>query len=67
MDEFNKMIGVWLIQEGNTKTKLAAALGISTQTLSNRLSGRCEWTWNEACLLSDIIGCPLSAFKGQRR
>ena len=63
MDKFAEKVGAWLLKEGNTKTRLANALGVSVGTLNNRLSGDCEWTWSEVCALSDILECPLSDFR----
>lgn len=63
MDKFAELIGAWLIKPGNTKKLLAEKLGISVGTLNNRLSGGYEWTWGEACRLSDVLERPLSDFR----
>lgn len=32
-------------------------LGMTTQTLNNRLRGTYEWTWSEILTISKILGC----------
>lgn len=50
-------VGAWLIEPGHTKQGLASMLGMTTQTLNNRLRGTYEWTWSEILTISKILGC----------
>lgn len=52
-----RKVGAWLLGRGNTKQKLAAYLGITTQTLNNRLGGSFDWQWREIQLLADLFEC----------
>lgn len=63
MDKFAEKVGAWLLKEGNTKVLLSKQLGMSVGTLNNRLSGETEWTWNEVCKLSSVLGCSLADFR----
>lgn len=63
MDKIAEKVGAWLLTAGHTKQVLAEKLGMSVGTLNNRLSGEFEWSWNEVCQLSEIVGCQLSDFR----
>ena len=52
-----RKVGAWLLGRGNTKQKLADYLGITTQTLNNRLDGSFDWHWKEIQLLADLFEC----------
>ena len=55
MERINEKVGAWLLQ-GHTRTELAELLGMSRQTLSNRLDGTAMWNWDEVLKLADLLG-----------
>lgn len=59
----NEKIGAWLLEKGHTKQGLASQLGISDQTLDNRLDGTYGWTWDEVILLADYLGTSLDELR----
>ncbi len=52
-------VGAWLLKPGNSKSGLAASLGITTKSLRNKLNGEQPWLWCEVCKIAEIIGCSL--------
>lgn len=63
MEKINEKLGAWLLIEGNTKSKLASALGISTVTINKKLSGETEWVWSQVCAIADLVGCTVDDFR----
>lgn len=63
MDRINEKVGAWLLVQGHTKQSLASSLGMTPQTLNNRLDGTYDWTFNEVCSLADILGCKLDELR----
>ena len=63
MDKITEKVGGWLQKPGNTKKKMAAELGISPDSLTNKLTGETPWLWNEVCLVSEILKCPIAELK----
>lgn len=59
MQGINKEIGAWLLRPGNTREKLADAVGITTPTLSTRLNGSTQWRFSEVVKLSKFIDVTL--------
>ena len=62
MDKITEKVGGWLQKSGNTKKKMAAELGITPDSLTNKLTGETPWLWNEARTIALIIGCKVSDF-----
>ncbi len=56
-------VGVWLLEPGHTKQDLAARLGVTTQTLNNRLDDSYDWQWKEVKLLADLFNCPVDELR----
>lgn len=48
MDKITEKVGGWLQRPGNTKKKMAAELGITPDSLTNKLTGETPWLWSEA-------------------
>lgn len=65
MDEIKTRIGVWLLKPEHTKKELAFKLGMTPQTLTNRLDGTFPWRWSEVCALTEVIGCSLEELQPQ--
>lgn len=59
-------LGAWLLQKGNTQTRLAMEIGITRPTLCERLRGRTQWKWNEVVEISRITNTPLDVLAGLR-
>lgn len=59
-------LGAWLIRESKTQGNLAKELGISRQTLMERLRGRTQWKWNEVLEISRVTDTPLDVLAGLR-
>ena len=55
----NEKLGAWLLVDGNTREKLANALGISRQSLNKRINGTAQWYWNEVVKVAQLTGCTL--------
>ena len=62
MDKITEKVGGWLQKSGNTKKKMAAELGITPDSLTNKLTGETPWLWNEVRPIALIIGCKVSDF-----
>ena len=62
MDKITEKVGGWLQKSGNTKKKMAAELGITPDSLTNKLPGETPWLWNEVRTIALIIGCKVSDF-----
>ena len=60
----NEKVGAWLLEEGNTRGKLAKEIGISRPALSKRLSGDTEWNWNDVLVIAKVTGCTLNELAG---
>ena len=43
---------------------LAEKLGISRQTLADRLDGTAKWKWEEMLRLAEVLGCTLNELAG---
>ncbi len=56
-------VAAWLLEPGHTKQDLAARLGITVQTLNNRLDDSYDWQWREVKLLADLFKCPVDALR----
>lgn len=63
MKTINEVVGGWLLEPGNTKQKLADALGVSHVTLNNKLRGETEWSWSQVKAICDVTGTELSDIK----
>ena len=57
LNSLKERIGAFLENTGTTKQSLANQLGISTQTLRNKLSGKSDFSLTEGICLSKILGC----------
>ena len=62
MDKITEKVGGWLQKSGNTKKKMAAELGITPDSLTNKLTGETPWHWSEVRTIALIIGCKVSDF-----
>ena len=62
MDKITEKVGGRLQKSGNTKKKMAAELGITPDSLTNKLTGETPWLWNEVRTIALIIGCKVSDF-----
>nr|DAR27705.1 MAG TPA: Regulatory protein [Caudoviricetes sp.] len=62
MDRITEKVGGWLQRPGNTKKKMAAELGITPDSLTNKLTGETPWLWGEVKTAASIIGCKVSDF-----
>lgn len=60
----NEKIGAWLLEDGNTRTRLAGEVGISRPALNMRLSGRAKWNWDEVIEVARVTGCTLNELAG---
>ncbi len=56
-------VGEWLAEPSHTKRDLAAYLGVTTQTLNNRLCGLYDWPWKEVKLLADLFNCSVDELR----
>lgn len=63
MSAINAKLATWLLDSSNTKGSLAEALGLSTNTLTNRIEGKSEWKWDEVCKMADFLGCQLQELR----
>lgn len=59
-------LGAWLLDEDKTRGHLANEIGITRQTLNERLNGRSEWKWQEVLQISRITNTPLDVLAGLR-
>ena len=60
----NEKVGAWLLEDGNTRTRLAREVGISRPALNNRLNGRAKWNWDEVIEVARVTGCTLDELAG---
>ena len=60
MDKITEKVGGWLQKPGNTKKKMAAELGISPDSLTNKLTGETPWLWNEVRTVALILKCSIA-------
>lgn len=63
MDSIKERVGAYLEREGKTKQELASELGMTTVTLSSKLSGRTDFTFSQAIRLSEILGCTVNELR----
>lgn len=59
-------LGAWLLDSDKTRGQLANEIGITRQTLVERLRGRTEWKWSEVLEISRITNTPLDVLAGLR-
>lgn len=57
MESIRERIGAYLAKTGESKKSLADQLDMSRGTLSQKMSGRTEFTLAEAKTLARILGC----------
>ncbi len=57
MTRINEKLGSWLIKTDHTKTEVANALGVSLQTLNNKIEGNTPWLFTEVGVLVELLGC----------
>ena len=62
MDKITEKVGGWLQRPGNTKKKMAAELGITPDSLTNKLTGETPWRWSEVVAVASIVRCEVSDF-----
>lgn len=62
----NEKVGAWLLDKENTRELLASELGITRQTLAERLNGRTKWRWDEVVGISRITHASLDELAGIR-
>ena len=60
----NEKLGVWLLNSGNTRDKLADEIGITRPTLASRLNGESKWKWDEVIAISRITDTSLNELAG---
>jgi len=63
-EHINEKVGAWLLEDGNTRTRLAEEVGISRPALNKRLSGRAKWSWDEVIEVARVTGCTLNELAG---
>lgn len=64
-DYINEKVGAWLLEDGNTRTRLAEEVGISRPALNKRLSGKAKWSWREVIEVARVTGCTLNELAGK--
>lgn len=63
-DAINATVGKWLLDTSHTKVQLANELGVTVETLTNKLQGETKWYWREVCQLADYLGVNLNDLRG---
>lgn len=58
MKSINEVIG-GLIVDGMSRSAIAESLGITTDTLANKTSGRTDWKWGEILAICELAGIEL--------
>lgn len=64
MSRINEKVGAWLLSSGNTREKLADAVGITRPTLASRLDGTTQWRFFEVVKLAEVLGASLNDLAG---
>lgn len=59
-------LGAYLLESDKSRGQLANEIGISRQTLTERLLGRTEWKWQEVLQISRITKTSLDELAGLR-
>ena len=67
LQSINGCIGYFMAEHGISKEQMAKMLGFTPNTLRNKMSGKTSWTWQEALLLSDVLGRSLDEIAGLAR
>lgn len=60
----NEKLGAWLLENGNSREKLAKEIGITRPTLNGRLDGKSKWYWDEVIEIARITGASLDELAG---
>ena len=60
----NEKLGAWLINNSATRGQLASEIGITRQTLAERLRGRTKWRFDEVVQISRITNTSLDELAG---
>ena len=60
---FGRMVRAVLDLRGVRQHALAAAIGVSPQTLNGKMNGRSTWTLTEAHTVAHILGVPLGVLE----
>ena len=63
-DRINEKVGAWLLEDGNTRIRLAAELHISRPALDKRLNGKTKWKWEEVLVVARLTGSTLDDLAG---
>ena len=58
MRTINELVG-GLIVGGMSRSAIAESLGITTDTLANKTSGRTDWKWGEILAICELAGVSL--------
>lgn len=58
----NDKVGAWLLDKEHTREMLADELSITAQSLTNKLTGKTDWTWREVRLLAVALRCSVKDF-----
>lgn len=58
-DTIKKKIKSLMALNGDTQRDLAAKTGISYGTLSNKMSGKCQWSREDIAIIMNIYGLSL--------
>ena len=53
-------VRAWMSRTGIRQTQVAAALGISRQSVSLRLTGRTAWTVDDVSTVAELLGVPVA-------
>ena len=56
--KINEKLGAWFLA-GNSKSTLAEQLGITSQTLNNKINGSTKWYFSEVVTIAKLTGCTL--------
>lgn len=60
----NEKLGAWLLENGNSREKLAKEIGITRPTLNGRLNGESKWSWDEVIEIARVTGATLNELAG---
>lgn len=58
MRTINELVG-GLIVGGMSRSSIAESMGITTDTLANKTSGRTDWKWGEILAICELSGVSL--------
>ena len=65
VNAIDSKIAHFMVDKKINQEQMAQLCGLKNDTLRNRRNGKTKWTWEEAIILSDLLGVSLDELAGK--